>query len=72
MTQEQIDSDKKAFEDRVNNLDNGFVGMVFVELDGKKRYFVDQDGKRIGEVGQQVDLGKVIFQTMLEKIYIFS
>ena len=64
MTQEQIDSDKKAFEDRVNNLDNGFVGMVFVELDGKKRYFVDQDGKRIGEVGQQVDLGKVIFQTM--------
>ena len=64
MTQEQIDSDKKAFEDKVNNLDNGFVGMVFVELDGKKRYFVDQDGKRIGEVGQQVDLGKVVFQTM--------
>ena len=64
MTQEQIDADKKAFEDRVNNKDNGFVAMVFVELDGKKRYFVDQDGKRIGEVGQQVDLGKVIFQTM--------
>jgi hypothetical protein len=64
MTQEQIDADKKAFEDRVNNPDNGFVGMVFVELDGKKRYFVDQDGKRIGEVGQQVDLGKVVFQTM--------
>jgi hypothetical protein len=64
MTQEQIDSDKKAFEDRVTNPDNGFVGMVFVELDGKKRYFVDQNGKRIGEVGQQVDLGKVIFQTM--------
>ena len=64
MTQEQIDSDKKAFEDRVNDPDNGFVGMVFVELDGKKRHFVDQDGKRIGEVGQQVDLGKVIFQTM--------
>lgn len=64
MTQEQINSDKKAFEERVNNPDNGFVGMVFVELDGKKRYFVDQDGKRIGEVGQQVDLGKVIFQTM--------
>ena len=64
MTQEQIDSDKKAFEEKVNNPDNGFVGMVFVELDGKKRYFVDQDGKRIGEVGQQVDLGKVVFQTM--------
>jgi hypothetical protein len=64
MTQEQIDSDKKAFEERVTNPDNGFVGMVFVELDGKKRYFVDQDGNRIGEVGQQVDLGKVIFQTM--------
>ena len=64
MTQEQIDSDKKAFEDRVNDKDNGFVGMVFVELDGKKRYFVDQDGKRIGEVGQLTDIGKVIFQTM--------
>ena len=64
MTQEQIDSDKKAFEEKVNNPDNGFVGMVFVELDGKKRYFVDQDGKRISEVGQQVDLGKVVFQTM--------
>ena len=64
MTQEQVDSDKKAFEDRVNDPDNGFVGMVFVELDGKKRYFVDQDGNRIGEVGQQVDLGKVVFQTM--------
>jgi hypothetical protein len=64
MTQEQIDADKKAFEEKVNNPDNGFVGMVFIELDGKKRYFVDQDGKRIGEVGQQVDLGKVVFQTM--------
>jgi len=64
MTQEQVDADKAAFETKVTNKDNGFVGMVFVELDGKKRYFVDQDGKRIGEVGQQVDLGKVIFQTM--------
>jgi len=64
MTQEQIDADKAAFETKVTNKDNGFVGMVFVELDGKKRYFVDQDGKRIGEVGQQVDLGKVVFQTM--------
>ncbi|NBW37716.1 MAG: hypothetical protein EBR30_22390, partial [Cytophagia bacterium] len=64
MTQEQVDADKAAFETKVTNKDNGFVGMVFVELDGKKRYFVDQDGKRIGEVGQQVDLGKVVFQTM--------
>jgi hypothetical protein len=64
MTQEQIDADKAAFETKVTNKDNGFVGMVFVELDGKKRYFVDQDGKRIGEVGQPTDLGKVIFQTM--------
>jgi hypothetical protein len=64
MTQEQIDADKAAFKTKVTNKDNGFVGMVFVELDGKKRYFVDQDGKRIGEVGQPTDLGKVIFQTM--------
>jgi len=64
MTQEQVDSDKAAFETKVTNKENGFVGMVFVELDGKKRYFVDQDGKRIGEVGKPTDLGKVIFQTM--------
>ena len=64
MTQEQVDADKAAFESRVMNEDNGFVAMVFVEIDGKKRYFVDQDGKRIGEVGQPTDLGKVIFQTM--------
>jgi hypothetical protein len=64
MTQEQVDADKAAFETKVTNKDNGFVGMVFVEIDGKKRYFVDQDGKRIGEVGQPTDLGKVIFQTM--------
>lgn len=64
MTQEQVDADKAAFESRVTNEDDGFVAMVFVELDGKKRYFVDQDGKRIGEVGQPTDLGKVIFQTM--------
>ena len=63
-TQEQIDSDPTAFEAQVTDVDNGFVGVVFVEISGKKQYFVDENGQRIGEVGKQVDLGKVIFQTM--------
>lgn len=64
MTQEQVDADPQAFKTKVTDVDNGFVAMVFVELSGKKKYFVDENGNRIGEVGKQVDLGKVIFQTM--------
>jgi exodeoxyribonuclease-5 len=54
----------------VNDLINGFVAQVYVEVDGKNRYFVDQNGNRIKgadgkdvKVGQQVDLGKVVFET---------
>ena len=64
-TQEEIDADPEAFKTKVNNVDNGFVAVVFVELDGNKKYFIDENGKRIAEVnGQPVDLGKVVFQTM--------
>jgi hypothetical protein len=63
MTKEQIDADPN-FKTRVTDVDNGFVAMVFVEVDGDKRYFVDENGNRVGEVGKQADLGKVIFQTM--------
>jgi hypothetical protein len=57
-------------KENVNNLIDGFVAQVYVEVDGKNRYFIDQNGNRIknaegkdAEVGQQVDLGKVVFET---------
>ena len=60
-------------EDIPNSLDvaNGWVASVFVVQDGTKYYFVDQNGKRVTdekgnpiELGQQVDINKVVFQTM--------
>jgi hypothetical protein len=46
------------------DVENGFVAQVFVEQDGGKLYFVDKDGKRVGEVGKPVDIQQVVFQTM--------
>ncbi len=46
------------------NLDNGFVGAVYVEQASDGLYFVDEKGERIGKVGTQVDLNKVVFDTM--------
>jgi hypothetical protein len=49
----------------VNDVDNGFVAQVFVEQVGDKLFFVDKEGKQIGEVGKQVEnVSDVIFQTM--------
>lgn len=55
----------------VNDVDNGFIGSVFVEQDRGKLYFVDKNGERIKgdngkavQVGEQVDVAQVIFQTM--------
>jgi hypothetical protein len=58
--------DKKAFDDNVNNIATGFVGMLFVEQDPvtKEMFYVDEDGKRINKLGEEIDLTKVIFQTM--------
>jgi len=42
----------------------GFVAQVFIEQVGGKSYFVNKEGKQIGEVGKQVDLNEVIFETM--------
>ena len=42
----------------------GFVAQVFIEQEGGKNYFVDKNGERLGEVGQSVDINKVIFQAM--------
>lgn len=44
--------------------EEGFVAQVFVEQDGSKLFFVDKEGKRIGEVGSPIDVNSVIFQTM--------
>jgi hypothetical protein len=58
--------DKKAFNDNVNNIATGFVGMLFVEQDPvtKEMFYIDEDGKRINKLSEEIDLTKVIFQTM--------
>lgn len=49
----------------LNDVDNGFIAQVFVEQVGDKLFFVDKNGKQIGEVGKQVEnVSDVIFQTM--------
>jgi alkylated DNA repair dioxygenase AlkB len=50
--------------DKVNDIDLGFVAQVFVEKDKSKSYFVDKTGKRLGEVGQPIDVSQAIFQAM--------
>lgn len=51
-------------EDKVDDVDLGFVAQVFVEHTDGKTYFVDKDGKRLGEVGKQIDVNQAIFQAM--------
>ena len=51
-------------DDKVDNVDTGFVAQVFVEHDNNKTYFVDKDGKRLGEVGKQINVNQAIFQAM--------
>lgn len=53
------EQDSKAVD-----VDNYFVASVFVEKDGNILYFINENGERIGKVGQQVDLNSVVFQTM--------
>jgi len=48
----------------VNDVDNGFVAQVFVIQESDGLYFVDENGEKISKVGEQVDLNKVVFQTM--------
>jgi hypothetical protein len=49
---------------QASDVNLGFVAQVFVEQVGGKSYFVNKEGKQIGEVGKQVDLNEVIFETM--------
>jgi|694.fasta_scaffold01841_4 predicted NAD-dependent protein-ADP-ribosyltransferase YbiA (DUF1768 family) len=51
-------------EDKINDVDTGFVAQVFVEHENGKTFFVDKDGNRIGEVGTQIDINQAIFQAM--------
>jgi len=51
-------------EDKIDDVDFGFVAQVFVEHENGKTFFVDKDGNRIGEVGKQIDINKAIFQAM--------
>jgi len=46
------------------NVETGLIAQVFVEQEDGKTYFVDKEGKRIGEIGKPVDVQQVIFQTM--------
>lgn len=43
---------------------NGFIAAVFTEQEGNKLYFIDKEGKRIGEVKKETPLERVVFQTM--------
>jgi hypothetical protein len=42
----------------------GNILSVFVEIDGSDVFFVDKEGKRLGKVGESVDVNQVVFQTM--------
>ena len=48
----------------LTDIDNGLVLSVFVEDDKGKLYFINENGRRLSEVGQPIDVNTVVFQTM--------
>jgi hypothetical protein len=69
VTDEQYNSpdfDKPEFDKKIRNVQTGFVGMLFVEQDPstKEMFYVDEKGKRINKLGEEIDLTRVIFQSM--------
>jgi len=46
------------------DVNKGFLAQVYMVLEGKDKYFVDEQGNKITKVGEQADLDKVVFQTM--------
>ncbi len=48
----------------VNDVDNGFVVQVYVVQENGKTYFVDKNGNKLSEIGSQVSMDDVVFQTM--------
>ena len=58
---------KDAFLEKTTKIDDGFIAQVFVEQVGSDLYFIDNNGERLGKLGEQLDvlsIGNVIFQTM--------
>lgn len=53
-----------AFEAMATNLDDGLVAVVYVKQVGPDLYFVDKEGNNLSKVGEQVDMTKVVFNTM--------
>lgn len=48
----------------LTDVDNGLVVAVFIETDRNKLYYINENGRRLSEVGQPIDVNSVVFQTM--------
>lgn len=57
-------NDSSGDPNKHTDLNTGTIIAVYVEQDGKDIYFIDQDGKRLGKLGDQQDLNKIVFSTM--------
>lgn len=59
------DASSPEFKKKTVDVETGFIAQVFVEQVGDRLFFIDKDGKQIGEVGKQIEnINNVIFQTM--------
>jgi len=63
-TTKMTEAELKEFNEKVRKPDTGFIAQVFVVQKGNKLFFADEAGNPMNEVGTQVDLSKVVFQTM--------
>jgi hypothetical protein len=63
-TTKMTEAELKEFNATIRKPDTGFIAQVFVVQKGNKLFFADEAGNPMNEVGTQVDLNKVVFQTM--------
>jgi hypothetical protein len=63
-TTKMTEAELKEFNETIRKSDTGFIAQVFVVQKGNKLFFADENGNLMNEVGTQVDLDKVVFQTM--------
>jgi hypothetical protein len=63
-TTKMTEAELNEFNATVRKPDTGFIAQVFVVQKGNKLFFADEAGNPMNEVGTQVDLNKVVFQTM--------
>ena len=47
-----------------NDVYKGLVVQIYIEVIKGKVYFIDEEGKRISEVGKSADMNRIVFQTM--------